>query len=174
MSRILLIDDDRLLLTALPAVFARGPRAITVDTASSAEQALRLIEATEYDAIVSDFSMPGLNGIEFLKECKAVRPDIPIILLTGYGTLELEEKAFEEGAYALIQKPVDADVFLSIVTRAIIRRQLRQAGHTDPMSSISIDAQMFAMENKRLSSRLRDIDERLRNTIQDAEKDQSE
>jgi DNA-binding NtrC family response regulator len=54
-----------------------------------------------YDTIVSDFSMPGLNGIEFLKECKDLRPDIPIILLTGYGTLELEEKAFEEGAYRM-------------------------------------------------------------------------
>src|SRR5687768_6100817 len=98
MSRILLIDDDRLLLTALPTVFEGSPCVITVDTASSAEQALRLIHANEYDTIVSDFSMPGLNGIEFLKECKAVRPNIPIILLTGYGTVELEEKAFEEGA----------------------------------------------------------------------------
>jgi two-component system, response regulator YesN len=88
MSRVLLIDDDKHLLTALPAVFTRSPCVITVDTASSAEQALSLIQATEYDTIVSDFSMPGLNGIELLKECKAVRPDIPIILLTGYCTLE--------------------------------------------------------------------------------------
>jgi DNA-binding NtrC family response regulator len=173
MSRILLIDDDRLLLTALPAVFEGSPCVITVDTASSAEQALRLIEATEYDTIVSDFSMPGLNGIEFLKECKAVRPDIPIILLTGYGTLELEEKAFEEGAYAVIQKPVDPDVFLSVVTRAMIRREVRRLGPT-PKSATSTDAQMFAMENKRLSSRLRDIDERLRRQIKDADKGQSE
>jgi DNA-binding NtrC family response regulator len=173
MSHLLLIDDDRLLLTALPAVFHDSPCVITVDTASSAEQALRLIEATEYDAIVSDFSMPGLNGIEFLKECKAVRPDIPIILLTGYGTLELEEKAFHEGAYALIQKPVDPDVFLSVVTRAIIQRELRQAGLSDPKSHISIDTQTIAMESKRLSSRIRDIDERLRSQIKDADKDRS-
>jgi DNA-binding NtrC family response regulator len=173
MSRILLIDDDRALLTALPAVFDRSPCVITVDTATSAEQALRLIQGNEYDTIVSDFSMPGLNGIEFLKECKAVRPDIPIILLTGYGTLELEEKAFEEGAYALIQKPVDADEFLAVVTRAIIRRELQQAGLA-PQSATSIDAQMFAMENKRLSSRLREIDERLRRQIKDADKGPSE
>jgi DNA-binding NtrC family response regulator len=108
-----------------------------------------------------------------LKECKAVRPDIPIILLTGYGTLELEEKAFEEGAYAVIQKPVDPDVFLSVVTRAMIRREVRRLGPT-PKSATSTDAQMFAMENKRLSSRLRDIDERLRRQIKDADKGQSE
>ena len=117
--------------------------------------------------MVSDFSMPGLNGMDFLKECKTVRPDIPVILLTGYGTHELEEEALKEGAYALIQKPVDADVFLSVVTRAVIRRELRQAGLANPMS---IEAQIFSMENKRLSSRLRDIDDRLRKQIEDAEK----
>src|SRR5688500_3536673 len=173
MSRVLLIDDDRLLLTALPAVFEGSPCVVTVDTASSAEQALRLIQGIEYDTIVSDFSMPGLNGIEFLKECKAVRPDIPIILLTGYGTLELEEKAFEEGAYALIQKPVDPDVFLSVVTRAMIRREIGRAG-LPAKSTASTDAQMFAMEKKRISSRLRDLDDRLRRQIKDADKDTSE
>ncbi|HKN88552.1 MAG TPA: response regulator [Nitrospiraceae bacterium] len=171
MAHILLIDDDALLLTALPAVFQQGPRAIEVDTASSAEHALRLIRNTQYDAIVSDFSMPGLNGIDFLKECKTMRPDIPIILLTGYGTRELEEEAYREGAYALIQKPVDADVFLSVVTRAIIRRQLRQTGLANPLSA---EAQIFSMENKRLSSRLREIDERLRRQIEDAEKGESD
>jgi len=171
MAHVLLIDDDPLLLTALPAVFQQGPRVIAADTASSAEQALRLIHNVEYDAIVSDFNMPGLNGIDFLKECKTVRPDIPIILLTGYGTRELEEEAYREGAYALIQKPVDADVFLSVVTRAIIRRQLRQTGLANPMST---EAKIFSMENKRLSSRLREIDERLRRHIEDAEKGQSE
>jgi CheY-like chemotaxis protein len=167
MSRVLLIDDDQLLLTALPAVFEGSPCVVTVDIASSAEQALRLVQATEYDTIVSDFSMPGLNGIEFLKECQAVRPDIPIILLTGYGTLELEEKAFEEGAYGLIQKPVNADMFLSVVARAMIRREIRRVGLT-PKSPTSVSAQMFALENKRVSSRLRDIDERLRRQIKDA------
>lgn len=167
MAKALVIDDDRHLLTALPAVFENGPRAITVDTTSSAEQALRLIECNEYDVIVSDFNMPGLNGIDFLKECKTVRPDIPIILLTGYGTDELEEEALKEGAYALIQKPVDSDVFLSVVTRAIIRRELRQAALTQPLS---IEARIFSMENKRLSSRLREIDDRLRSQIEDAEK----
>jgi len=171
MARALLIDDDRHLLTALPAVFETGPRAITVDTASNAEQALRLIQCTEYDVIVSDFNMPGLNGMDFLKECKTVRPNVPVILLTGYGTHELEEEALAEGAYALIQKPVDASVFLSVVTRAVIRRELRQTPLVNPMS---IEAQIFSMENKRLSSRLRDIDDRLRRQIEDAEKGQSE
>jgi DNA-binding NtrC family response regulator len=162
MARILLIDDDQTLLTALHAVFEQARHAIKVDTATTAEQALRLIHLTDYDTIVSDFNMSGLNGIEFLKECKTVQPDIPIILLTGYGTYELEETALREGAYALVQKPVDVDVFLSVVTRSILRREVRRAGFTE--------GQLFAAEHQQLSSRLKTIDDRLRNQIGKAQK----
>jgi DNA-binding NtrC family response regulator len=162
MARILLIDDDQTLLTALHAVFVQARHAINVDTATTAEQALRLIQLTDYDTIVSDFSMSGLNGIEFLKECKTVRPDIPLILLTGYGTYELEETALKEGAYALVQKPVDVAFLLSVVTRSILRREVRRAGFTD--------GQLFAAEHQRLSSRIKKIDERLRSQIEDANK----
>lgn len=161
MARILLIDDDPGSLTALQAVFEE--HAITIDTATTAEYALRLVQLTDYDTIVSDFSMPGLNGIEFLKECKTTRPDIPIILLTGYGTYELEEEALKQGAYALVQKPVDADVFVSVVTRGILRREVRRAGF--------VDGQLFAVENQRISSRLRAIDKRLRSQIKKAQED---
>jgi DNA-binding NtrC family response regulator len=163
MGRILLIDDDQSLLTALRAAFQAAKHPIVIDTATTAEHALRLIEDTDYDTIVSDFSMPGLNGIDFLKECKAMRPDIPVVLFTGYGTAELETEALKEGAYALVQKPVDADVFLSVVTRAILRCEVRRAGFTD--------GQLFAAESQQLSSRLQKIDDRLRRQIKDAEKD---
>jgi DNA-binding NtrC family response regulator len=162
MARILLIDDDQSLLTALRAASEDAKHPIMVDTATTAEYALRLIENTDYNTIVSDFCMPGLNGIDFLKECKARRPDIPVVLLTGYGTKELETEALKEGAYALVQKPVDTDIFLSVVTRAILRREVRRAGFTD--------GQLFAAE-KQLSSRLKKIDDRIRRQIEDAEKD---
>lgn len=165
-ARILLIDDDQALLTALPTAFERARGSVIVDTATTAEQALRLIEHIDYDAIVSDFNMPGLNGIDFLKECKTARPDIPIILLTGYGTHELEKEARKEGAYALVQKPVEADAFLSVVTRAIIRREMRRAGF--------VQGNLFAAESHRLSSRIREIDDRLKRHIEDAEKESSE
>jgi DNA-binding NtrC family response regulator len=165
MAHVLLIDDDQTLLEALHAVFEQARYTITSDTAITAEQALRLVEFSDYDTIVCDFSMPGLNGIEFLKECKAMRPDIPIILLTGYGTDELEKKALHEGAYALVQKPVDADVFLSVVTRAILRREVRRAGF--------VDGQLFTAANREISSRLREIDERLKNKIQGYEEGQA-
>jgi len=165
MGRILLIDDDEIFLWALPAMLKQSAPTFTFHMAKTAEHALRLLQYSDYDAIVSDFNMPGFNGIDFLKECKMAWPDIPIILLTGYGTSELEEEAIQEGAYALVQKPVEAEVFLSIVTRAVHRREACRAGF--------IDGGLFAAETKRVSSRLRKIDELLKSKIQDYEKGQS-
>jgi DNA-binding NtrC family response regulator len=150
-------------LTTLRAADEDAKHPIMVDTAATAEHALRLIENTDYDTIVSDFCMPGLNGIDFLKACKTTRPNISVVLLTGYGTKELETEALKEGAYALVQKPVDADVFLSVVKRAILRREVRRAG--------LLDGQLFAAEKQRISSRLKKIDDRIRSRINDAAKD---
>lgn len=109
--------------------------------------------------------MPGLNGIDFLKECKTARPDIPIILLTGYASNELEAEALEQGAYALVQKPVEAEVFLSVVSRALLRREVLRAGLGG--------GAVFAAEQKRVSSRLKEINDLLKSKIQDYEKGQS-
>ena len=80
---------------------------MTVDTTSSAESALLLMSTGRYDVIVSDFRMPGLDGLALLHESKRLHPDTPVILLTGYGDkeLELEDKAAQQGAYAFLHKP---------------------------------------------------------------------
>jgi len=163
MARILLIDDDPALLMDLLALIEQVAPAIAADTAPTAEQALRLIQWTEYNAIVSDFNMHGLNGMDFFKECKTARPDIPVVMLTGYGTHALEAKVLKEGAYAVVQKPVVPQVFLSVVTRAVIRREVDQAG-----------SNVLSSERQRLLSRLKQIDEHLKKQIDDSKKGQYE
>lgn len=165
MIRVLLIDDDELFLWALPAMLKQSAPTFTFHMAKTAEHALRLLQLTDYDAIVSDFSMPAFNGIDFLKECKITRPDIPIILLTGYATNELEAEALEQGAYAIVQKPVEAEEFVSVVSRAVLRREVLRAG--------LVDGALFAKEQKRVSSRLKEINDLLKSKIQDYEKGQS-
>jgi DNA-binding NtrC family response regulator len=163
MARILLIDDDQSLLTALCVAFEAAKHPIVIDTATTAEHALRLMEHTDYDTIVSDFCMPGLNGIDFLKECKATRPDIPVRSLDWLRNEWTRNRSVEERRICARSKPVDANVFLSVVTRAILRREVRRAGF--------VEGQLFAAENQRISSRLKKIDDRLRSQIEDAEKD---
>src|ERR1700733_2737269 len=110
---ILIVDDDAALLQALPQVVDLRMKDVQVETADSAQQALALIKEHDYDAIVSDVKMPGMDGIELLAQIHEVRPDTPVVLITGHGDHGLAIQAIRGGAYDYILKPIDRDAFIS-------------------------------------------------------------
>ena len=107
-----------------------------VDTCDTAREALTRIASTDYDAIVSDIKMPGMDGLALLAEIRAVRPKTPTLLITGHGEHDLALQALRGGAYDFIQKPIDRDYFVAALTRAIQVRQL----------SRKLEAQQAALE----------------------------
>ncbi len=115
-KQVLLVDDEKAFLEAMADRMAA--REITVSTASSAEEAIELAENNEYDAIVLDFQMPGMDGLEAVKIIKAKHPGSHIILLTGYATVEKEREAMQAGAFDLLEKPPDLDVLLQRIKQA--------------------------------------------------------
>ena len=119
--KILLIDDDQTFLNAMTALIMTVRIDIAIDTARCAEAGLLLVGITHYDAILSDVRMPGLDGLRLVRECKRLRPNTPVVLVTGYGDQDVETKALHLGAYAFIHKPVQPDVLLSLIDRAIQR-----------------------------------------------------
>ena len=134
MARILVIDDEEVFLDALSEAVELRRWRVTVDTALSADEAADLLRSVEYDVVISDVRMPGMDGIELLKLCKEVRPDTPVVLITGYGDPQLEKEALRLGAYAFIHKPFVVDVFFSVVRRALLRSMLRRRRMpTDPL-----------------------------------------
>jgi signal transduction histidine kinase len=123
-ARILLVDDDPALLTSLSAALRlREPNAI-VDRAESAAAALRHIEAHDYDAIVTDIKMPGMDGLSLLAELRRKIPEVPTLLITGHGQHDLAVQALRGGAFDFIQKPIDRDYFIASLSRAVQVRQL--------------------------------------------------
>ncbi|GER91970.1 hybrid sensor histidine kinase/response regulator [Dictyobacter vulcani] len=123
---ILIVDDDTALLQALPqALYLRMPGA-KVDTSDTAMDALELIKANDYDAIVSDIKMPGMDGLVLLSKIQELRPDIPTLLITGHGDHRLAIQALRGGAYDFIQKPIDREYFVAALRRATQTRQLRR------------------------------------------------
>jgi PAS domain S-box-containing protein len=121
---ILVVDDDAALLEALPETLRLRMEGIDVDTCDSATEALALIERTDYDVIVSDIKMPGMDGLALLAEIKERRPSTPTLLITGHGERELAVAALRGGAHDLIQKPIDRDYFVASLRRAIQLRSL--------------------------------------------------
>jgi CheY-like chemotaxis protein len=109
---ILVVDDEPDVEILFRQQFRRDLRAgrFTMEFAQSAPAALDAMRAAA-DAslilILSDINMPGMSGLELLPKAKAVRPDVPIIMITAYGDAETKRKALEGGAEALLIKPID-------------------------------------------------------------------
>jgi len=109
---ILVVDDEPDVETLFRQQFRRDLRAgrFTMEFAQSAPAALQAIRDAG-DAslilILSDINMPGMSGLELLPKAKALRPDVPVIMITAYGDAETKRKALETGADALFTKPID-------------------------------------------------------------------
>jgi two-component system sensor histidine kinase/response regulator len=123
---ILIVDDDTALLQALPqALYIRMPGS-RVDTCDSALEALDLIKTHDYDVIVSDIKMPGMDGLVLLARIQELRPATPTLLITGHGDHNLAIEALRGSAYDFIQKPIDRDYFVAALLRATQTRHLRR------------------------------------------------
>ena len=125
-AQVLLVDDDAALLQALPLTLALRVPEVQVETTDSATAALTRIQQTEYDAIITDIKMPGMDGLTLLSRIKELRPDTPTLLITGHGEHDLAIQALRGGAYDFIQKPIDRDYFVIALRRAIQTYRLRQ------------------------------------------------
>ncbi|GHO82788.1 ATP-binding response regulator [Dictyobacter formicarum] len=125
-SPILIVDDDAALLQALPQVVDLRMKNVQVETTDSAQHALERIKEYDFDAVISDIKMPGMDGIELLSHIRELRPDTPVLLITGHGDHGLAIKAIRGGAYDYILKPIDRDAFVNALQRAIQTRQLRR------------------------------------------------
>lgn len=125
-QRVLIVDDDTALLQALPQAIALRMKNMHVDISDSALGAIQQVQESEYDAIVSDIKMPGMDGITLIEKLHALCPDTPTLLITGHGERDLAISALRVGAYDFIQKPIDREYFVSSLQRAIQTRQMRR------------------------------------------------
>jgi CheY-like chemotaxis protein len=121
---ILVVDDEADVEVLFRQQFRRDLRAgrFTMEFAQSAPAALECISnASEASLILilSDINMPGMSGLELLPKAKALRPDVPVIMITAYGDAETKRKALERGAEALLTKPIDFTLLRSEIDTRI-------------------------------------------------------
>jgi two-component system response regulator HydG/two-component system response regulator AtoC len=116
---ILLVDDEINTLKVLSAALKTSRT--DVETARSGEEALKLIKTTKYDLVISDFKMEGMSGEDLLGKTKTLFPDLPFILLTAHGTIELAVNAMRKGAYTYLTKPVNVNLLESIINDILIK-----------------------------------------------------
>jgi len=124
MSTILVVDDKEMLRDSVGVTLQRA--GFTVIGASDGQSALDLAAKRRPDAIVTDLRMPGLTGIELIERVRQIDEDLPIVLMTAFGTIDTAVQAMKLGAFDYITKPFEGDELLIAVKRALEHRRLRR------------------------------------------------
>jgi DNA-binding NtrC family response regulator len=122
MSNILIIDDEKAIRKTLSEILSY--EGYKIDEAGDGEEGLKKVKEKEYDVILCDIKMPKIDGIEFLEKAKEVSPDIPIIMISGHGTIETAVEAVKKGAYDYISKPPDLNRLLITIRNAMDKTTL--------------------------------------------------
>ncbi len=112
-EKVLLVDDEEEFVETLAE--RMRTRGMEVSTSNSGADALQLVDDEDFDVVVLDLMMPGIDGLDALQRIKRRRPDIQVVLLTGHATVEKGVEAIKQGALEFLEKPVD----LASLTEAI-------------------------------------------------------
>jgi two-component system NtrC family response regulator len=121
---ILIVEDGQTQREQLRDFLRSEGHAVT--EAENGEKALQTVLKGHFDLILLDYKMPGMDGLEVLKEVKRINPEIDVMIITAYGTIETAVEAMKAGAFDYITKPVDLDELVILVKRVAERRQLIQ------------------------------------------------
>ncbi len=122
MSNLLIVDDEQSYRQLLTLVFETDGH--NIRTAKNGREALEMLQAGPAEVIITDVRMPDMNGIELLREAREIYPDIGVILMTAFATVETAREAFKLGADDFIQKPFDVEELKIIVKKAFERQTL--------------------------------------------------
>src|SRR5215472_15325616 len=106
-GRILIVDDEDVVRESLNQWF--DSEGYTVNVASSGKDALTTVAQAQFDLALLDIKMPGMDGIELQQHLVDADPDLTIVIMTGYGTVETAVQALKQGAYDYVTKPIDPD-----------------------------------------------------------------
>jgi DNA-binding NtrC family response regulator len=123
MAKILIVDDQEMMRDSLAATLAREGHEVVACT--DGPLAVTRLGAAKFDLMITDLKMPKMTGIELLQEAKRLRPELPVVLMTAFATVNTAVEAMKLGAYDYIQKPFDGDEIKLLVERTLEHNRLR-------------------------------------------------
>jgi len=133
-ARILAVDDEPVVLDSFRRILVL--EGFNVDTVESGPEALGLIQIHDYDFLFTDLKMPDMDGVEVVKAVKHLRPDVDVVVITGYGTIETAVATMQFGASEYVQKPFTAEELSQFVGKVLIKRQAKLEAQRQPVVRI--------------------------------------
>jgi response regulator RpfG family c-di-GMP phosphodiesterase len=122
-GRVLIVDDDPFVRESLSEILCQCD-CYETDVALDGLEGIEKVRSKEYDIVFTDLCMPRLNGIDFLKEIKKLEPTLPVVIITGFSTIENAINAMREGASDFIEKPFQIEKVVSVTEKLICQRKL--------------------------------------------------
>lgn len=122
-ARILCVDDEDIVLDSFRKILVLD--GYSVDTVQTGQEALGLIQTHDYDFVFTDLRMPAMDGVEVVKSIKHLRPDIDVVIITGYATVETAIECMKLGAMDYVQKPFTEEELRVFVKKAVVKRKDR-------------------------------------------------
>ena len=129
-ARILAVDDEMIVLDSFRKILVVA--GYSVDTVETGPEALGLVRTNEYDFVFTDFKMPDMDGVEVTKAVKHLRPDVDVIMITGYASIESAVETMKHGAMDYVEKPFAEDELVELVNKLVIRRESRLEKEIEP------------------------------------------
>lgn len=124
MSKILIIEDEASIRRVLTKILSEESDSYLVDEAEDGVQGLEKIKNTDYDLVLCDIKMPKMDGVELLEAVKKIKPEIPMVMISGHGDMETAIQTMRLGAFDYISKPPDLNRLLNTVRNALDKKQL--------------------------------------------------
>ncbi len=121
---ILIVDDEKNILKLVSTTLRKEN--YSVETAASSEEAIEKFNRDGHDLVITDLKLPGKSGIEMLEYIESRTPDVPVIMITAFGTIESAVEAMKKGAFSYLTKPVNPDELLTVVREALEKHELKR------------------------------------------------
>ncbi len=122
MNHILIVDDEKAIRKTLSEILSY--EGYQIDDAENGEEGLKKIKEKNYDVVLCDIKMPKVDGLEFLEKARESHPDLPIIMISGHGTIETAVEAVKKGAFDYVAKPPDLNRLLITIRNAMDKQTL--------------------------------------------------
>ena len=126
-GRVLVVDDDKAMCELIET--SLNMKEFVTTWCQSAKEANELLHQKEFDVVLTDVKMPGTTGLQLCQQISSSRPDIPVIVMTAFGTLDTAIATIRSGAYDFLTKPVEMELLTLTIARAVEHRQLKQQIH---------------------------------------------
>ena len=124
MSKILIIEDEAAIRRVLKKIISEENEAYQVEEAEDGLIGIEMISKSDYDLVLCDIKMPKMDGVEVLEKAKKIKPEIPIVMISGHGDLDTAVNTMRLGAFDYISKPPDLNRLLNTVRNALDRKEL--------------------------------------------------